>query len=41
MDGILLIVLGISLVANLVMSNSLRDCKPKRDRNGRFIKKKE
>ena len=39
MIDILFIALGISLVSNLVLFNQLRTWKPKRDRNGKFIKR--
>jgi len=39
MNNILLIALGISLAGNLLMANQLYTWKPKRDRNGRFVKK--
>ena len=39
MNDILLVALGISLIANVVLLNNLRTWKPKRGRNGRFVKK--
>lgn len=39
MNDILLISLGISIFVNMALLNNLRTWKPKRGRNGRFVKK--
>jgi len=39
MIDIIFIALGISFACNLVLLNQLRTWKPKRDRNGKFIKR--